>query len=44
MNNLAIQYEATGKYEAAEPFYRQALEIRRKLLGPNSGLVGYHDE
>ena len=33
LNNLAVLYYATGRYEQAEPLYQQALEIRRQVLG-----------
>jgi len=33
LNNLAGLYRAQGRYDEAEPLYRQALELRRELLG-----------
>ena len=33
LNNLADLYRAKGDYAAAEPLYRQAMEIRRAALG-----------
>ncbi len=33
LNNLARLYQAMGDHAAAEPLYRQALEIRRTALG-----------
>ena len=35
LNNLAGLYESQGRYEAAEPLYRQALTIAEKVLGKN---------
>jgi tetratricopeptide (TPR) repeat protein len=35
LNSLAVLYDAMGKYKVAEPLYREALEIRKKLFGPN---------
>jgi tetratricopeptide (TPR) repeat protein len=32
-NNLAVLYNNQGKYEAAEPLYIEALEMRKELLG-----------
>ena len=34
VNNLAGLYEATGRYEAAEPLYQRALEASERVLGP----------
>ncbi len=34
LNNLAVLYEAQGKYAAAEPLYKRSLAIRGKALGP----------
>ncbi|MEA5601845.1 tetratricopeptide repeat protein [Nostoc sp. UHCC 0252] len=34
-NNLAGIYRATGNYSEAEPLYKQALELRKRLLGDN---------
>lgn len=36
LNNLAMDYEAEGKYDQAEPLFRRSLEIREKLLGAQS--------
>ncbi len=33
LNNLALLYQAQGKYAEAEPLYLQALELNKKLLG-----------
>ncbi|MEG3440445.1 tetratricopeptide repeat protein, partial [Pannus brasiliensis CCIBt3594] len=33
LNNLAYLYRETGRYGEAEPLYRQALEMRKRLLG-----------
>ena len=33
LNNLAILYQEMGDYAAAEPLYRQAMEIHRAALG-----------
>ena len=33
LNNLAGLYKSMGEYAKAEPLYRQALEIRRRVLG-----------
>ncbi|MBD2526353.1 tetratricopeptide repeat protein [Nostoc sp. FACHB-133] len=35
LNNLAGIYRATGQYSEAEPLYKQALELRKRLLGEN---------
>ncbi|NJR15498.1 MAG: tetratricopeptide repeat protein, partial [Calothrix sp. CSU_2_0] len=35
LNNLASLYRSQGKYEAAEPLYLQALELRKSILGEN---------
>ncbi len=35
LNNLAGIYRATGHYSEAEPLYKQALELRKRLLGDN---------
>ncbi|MEA5599237.1 tetratricopeptide repeat protein [Rivularia sp. UHCC 0363] len=35
MNNLAVLYDSQGKYEAAEPLFLKALELRKQLLGVN---------
>jgi non-specific serine/threonine protein kinase/serine/threonine-protein kinase len=34
MNNLANVYQYEGKYAQAEALFRQTLEIRRRVLGP----------
>ncbi|MCH7778027.1 MAG: tetratricopeptide repeat protein [Gemmatimonadetes bacterium] len=34
LNNLALLYEAQGRYAEAEPLYQRALAIREKALGP----------
>ncbi len=34
LNNLAVFYNAQGKYAEAEPFNKRALAIREKVLGP----------
>ncbi len=33
LNNLALLYESQGRYEEAEPLYKQALSLRQELLG-----------
>jgi tetratricopeptide (TPR) repeat protein len=33
VNRLAVLYDSMGKHVAAEPLYRQALELRRRQLG-----------
>src|SRR5829696_8337813 len=33
LDNLAYLYQSMGNYAEAEPLYRQALEINRKVLG-----------
>ena len=33
LNNLAESYRARGRFEEAEPLYRRALEILRKVHG-----------
>ncbi|WP_375473900.1 tetratricopeptide repeat protein [uncultured Nostoc sp.] len=35
LNNLAGIYRATGRYSEAEPLYKQALELTKRLLGEN---------
>ncbi|MEB3178333.1 MAG: tetratricopeptide repeat protein [Nostocaceae cyanobacterium] len=42
-NNLAGLYDAMGRYDEAEPLYKQALELRKHLLGENhpSTATGY---
>ncbi len=34
LNNLALLYDAQGKYAEAEPLYKRALAIYEKVLGP----------
>ena len=34
LNNLAVLYQAQGRYGEAEPLYQRALAIREKALGP----------
>jgi tetratricopeptide (TPR) repeat protein len=34
-NNMAMLYHAWGKYADAEPFYKQALAIKQRILGRN---------
>jgi len=36
MNNLAITYEAQGKYDQAEVMYKQCLDKSRTVLGDNN--------
>jgi tetratricopeptide (TPR) repeat protein len=36
LNNLAMLYQAMGNYTAAEPLYKEALAIRKKVLGENT--------
>ncbi|MCP4288365.1 MAG: tetratricopeptide repeat protein, partial [Gammaproteobacteria bacterium] len=33
-NNLALLYNAQGRYTDAEPLFQRALAIREKVLGP----------
>ncbi len=33
LNNLAALYDSQGKYSEAEPLYKEALEMRKRLLG-----------
>ena len=33
LNNLGVLYKNMGDYKAAEPYYKKALEIRKKVLG-----------
>ncbi|WP_013325063.1 tetratricopeptide repeat protein [Gloeothece verrucosa] len=35
LNQLALLYYSQGRYEQAEPLYKQALELRKRLLGDN---------
>ena len=35
LNNLAVLYYSQGTYGEAEPFYKRALAIREKVLGPD---------
>ena len=32
-NNVAYNLNAQGRYDEAEPLYRKALEIRKRVLG-----------
>ena len=34
LNNLALVYQAQGKYAEAEPLFKRALAIQEKALGP----------
>jgi hypothetical protein len=34
LNNLAVLFQAQGKYPETEPLYRRALVIRERALGP----------
>ncbi len=34
LNNLALLYQAQGRYAEAEPLYKRALAIMEKALGP----------
>ncbi len=34
LNNLALLYEAQGRYGDAEPLYKRSLAISEKVLGP----------
>ena len=34
LNNLALLYDAQGRHEEAEPFYKRALAVYLKALGP----------
>ncbi len=36
LHNLALLYEAQGRYAEAEPLYQRALTIREQVLGPES--------
>ncbi|TYT73011.1 tetratricopeptide repeat protein, partial [Microcystis aeruginosa] len=35
LNNLAHLYHSQGRYTEAEPLYREALDLRKRLLGDN---------
>jgi tetratricopeptide (TPR) repeat protein len=35
LNNLAELYQVMGDYAKAEPLFQQALEIYKKVLGPD---------
>ena len=37
LNNLAFLYQAQGRYGEAEPLYRQALQLSRKVFGIRPG-------
>jgi CHAT domain-containing protein len=39
LNILATLYDKLGRYEEAEPYHLEALELRKKLLGSNSEKV-----
>jgi tetratricopeptide (TPR) repeat protein len=39
LNNLALLYYCEAKYDAAEPLYKRALEIREKNLGAGDPAV-----
>jgi tetratricopeptide (TPR) repeat protein len=39
VNKLALVYYCEGNYDAAEPLYRRAIEIREKNLGPKDPAV-----
>ncbi len=39
LHNLAVLYNAQGKYVEAEPLYQRALAIREKALGPEHPAV-----
>jgi CHAT domain-containing protein/Tfp pilus assembly protein PilF len=39
LNNLAVVYSSQGKYVEAEGFYRRALVIREKALGPDHAVL-----
>jgi hypothetical protein len=34
LNDLAVLYQAQGRYGEAEPLHREVLEARRDVLGP----------
>ena len=34
LNNLAVLYDAQGRYAEAEPLYTRGLAIQEKVLGP----------
>ena len=40
LNNLAMLYQAQGRYTEAEPLYRRSLAIREKALGLDHPDVG----
>ena len=42
LNNLAGLYQATGRYEEAEPLYRRAVAILEQALGPEHRDVAYY--
>ena len=35
--NLGFHYKVIGDYNTARPYYKQALAIKKKVLGANSG-------
>ncbi len=39
LNNLAVLYDAQGRYAEAEPLYKRALAILEKALGPEHPYV-----
>ena len=39
LSNLALLYDAQGRYDEAEPLYRRALAIQEKTLDPNDPFV-----
>ncbi len=39
LNNLALLYKITERYEEAEPLYHQALNIWKEALGPKHPLT-----
>ena len=41
LNNLGRVYQATGDYAKAEPLYREALQINRKVLGEHRSDLSY---
>ena len=44
LNNLAVLYQAQGRYAEAEPLYQRALAIREKALGPEHPDVGHQPQ
>ena len=39
LDNLALLYQAQGKYAEAEPLYKRSLGIREQTLGPDHSHV-----